>query len=416
MSADLTTLDAIMKNLYPPGAVEDETIKENPLLGMMEKDTEFYGRNLTIPIIYGRSQARSAGIGTAITKSTSSTGGSSAAAAFVISRVKDYAIAELDNEFIEASANDEGAFIDGMKSEGDGAINSISRSISTKQYRSGWGDIGTVSSYTTAASAGVITLATASDAVNFEYGMDLLFASTQSTSTVRTTSVATVTGVDELNGLISTNATLNTAITTGDYIFLDGDRQNSTAPTALAIFGLESWIPYSTSGLSTAFNGVTRSNHVQRLAGYRLNGASLMIEECLSQAARLVGRGGGKITDFFMPHAAHDRLIRALHGRVQYTEVEATANVFYRAVRIQTPVGEVRCHPDVNCPANRIFGLNLNHWKLYSLGAVPHVIDSDGLMWQRTVSTDKVQGRWGYYAQMGCNAPGRNVVIQITPA
>jgi hypothetical protein len=57
--------------------------------------------------------------------------------------------------------------------------------------------------------------------------------------------------------------------------------------------------------------------------------------------------------------------------------------------------------------------LQLDVWKLYSLGKCPRILDSDGLKMLRESSADAVQVRVGYYAQVGCRAPGWNVNVLL---
>ena len=57
--------------------------------------------------------------------------------------------------------------------------------------------------------------------------------------------------------------------------------------------------------------------------------------------------------------------------------------------------------------------LTMNVWKLYSLGKAPKILDTDGLKMLRESTSDAVEVRVGYYAQLGCRAPGFNVNIQL---
>ena len=44
---------------------------------------------------------------------------------------------------------------------------------------------------------------------------------------------------------------------------------------------------------------------------------------------------------------------------------------------------------------------------------MPKVLDTDGLSMLRQSSSDGVEIRYGYYAQMGCSAPGYNINVQL---
>jgi hypothetical protein len=49
--------------------------------------------------------------------------------------------------------------------------------------------------------------------------------------------------------------------------------------------------------------------------------------------------------------------------------------------------------------------LQMNMWKLYSLGKAVRVIDTDGLSMLRQASADGVEVRYGFYGQVGTRAP-----------
>jgi hypothetical protein len=52
-------------------------------------------------------------------------------------------------------------------------------------------------------------------------------------------------------------------------------------------------------------------------------------------------------------------------------------------------------------------------WKLYSLGAAPKMLELDGLPMLRITDDDAYEGRMGYYANLGCTAPGFNAVVTM---
>src|SRR3954465_7254128 len=106
---NLTTFDAVLKQHYTNDRVEDMVYKMNPLLALIPKMEDFGGRNLPIPIIYGNPQGRSKTFTNAQTR-----GGltSSKVTDFVLTRVRDYSIATIDNETMKASKNNEDAFLE----------------------------------------------------------------------------------------------------------------------------------------------------------------------------------------------------------------------------------------------------------------------------------------------------------------
>lgn len=409
MSLDLTAFDAALKEHYTDEAVMNEVYKDNPLLAMVSKMEDFGGRNLPIPLIYGNPQGRSATFQNAQARGLAT---SSLVEQFTLTRVKDYSIAVIDNETLEASKGNANAFMEAATTEIDGAINSLSRSIAIKMYSDGFGSIGQVSS---PGASTTLTLTNSSQITNFEVGQALVFSASAGANTLRSSGAALyVTAVNRTAGTLTVNVNVNSiaGITDLDYIFIQGDRQDSATPSRLCLAGLEAWIPASTP-TSTSFFGVDRTVDTTRLGGQRYDGTGKPIEEILVDGAANVAREGGKLTDYFMNYTTYASLEKSLGSKVMYVDLKVNADVAFRGIMINGPRGPINCIPDQNCPSNRIFGLSLPMWKLYSLGKAVRVIDTDGLQMLRQATADGVEVRYGMYGNLGCKAPAYNINIQI---
>lgn len=415
MSLDLTTFDAMLKEHYTNDYVENLVYKNNPLLAMLPKMEDFGGRNLRIPLIYGNPQGRSATFARAQTRGGLTT---SKLEDFVLTRVKDYSIATVDNETLEASKGNENAFMEALTTEIDGAINSLTRSVAIKAYRSGFGGIGVIGSISTT----TLTLATVDDITNFEVGMELDLSTTLGTAVLLAYGSSgnglIITGVNRSTGVLTFGANVTDATNgiptaaAGNFIFVRGDRQDSATPTRLAIAGLEAWIP-ATAPTSTAFFSVDRSVDTTRLGGQRFDGSALPIEEALIEGASIAAREGGMIDHYFMNFGQYSKLEKALGSKVQYIDMKVNAQIAFKGIQVAGPNTLINIVPDQNCPANRAYGLQLNTWKLYSLGKAVRVIDTDGLQMLRQTSADGVEVRYGFYGNMGCRAPGYSVNVQL---
>lgn len=405
MGLDLTSFDSALKQHYTDDRVENLVYMDNPLLALMPKYESFGGRNLPIPLIYGNPQGRSAAFATAQTRGAAT---STKLEDFLLTRVKDYSIATIDNETLESSKGNENAFMEAATTEIDGAINALSRSIAVKQYRDGWGDVGKIGSI----SSNTITLSDVETVTNFEVGQQIVVSSTQASAVLRAGS-AIITNVDRDLGTITLDALSGiTGETAGDFIFLAGDRQDSATPSRLVLSGLGAWIPESAPS-SSAFFGVDRTVDVTRLGGLRLDASSLPIEEALIEADAKVAREGMALDHFFLSHKRYGELKKALGSKVQYVDLQANAKISFRGILVDGARGPIKVVPDQNCPNNTCFGLKLSMWKLYSLGKAVRVIDTDGMALLRLASSDGVEARYGMYAQMGCRAPGANINIKL---
>lgn len=402
-SLDLTSFASALKQHYTNDRIENMVYKDNPLLAMLPKMTDFGGKNLPIPIIYGNPQGRSATFSTAQANKTASK-----ISDFVLTRNHDYALASIDNETLEASKGNQNAFMEAATTEIDGAINSVTRSLAISLYRTGSGSIGQVTSSSTGTS---ITLVEAADVTNFEVNMEIVFSTADGGGTVKSGSV-TVTNVNRDTGVLTVDALTAIAggagVAANDFIFVQGDYDSK-------IKGLLAWLPSTAPG-ATPFFSVDRSVDVTRLAGIRYDGSALPIEEALIGGIHRVAREGGNPSHCFLSYEKWDELAKALGSKVQYIdEAVKTGNGYlnFRTIMVHGPRGPVKITADQNCPNARAFLLQMDVWKLYSLGKCPRILDTDGLKMLRDSTADSVEVRVGYYAQLGCRAPGWNANIKL---
>ena len=91
-------------------------------------------------------------------------------------------------------------------------------------------------------------------------------------------------------------------------------------------------------------------------------------------------------------------------SKVQYVDLKVNAEIGFRGILMNGPRGPIKVVPDQNCPSDRAFMLQMDTWKLYSLGKAPKILDTDGMKMLREASSDSVEVRVGYYAQLGLAA------------
>lgn len=401
MSLDLTSFAAALKQHYTSDRVENMVYRDNPLLALMPKYEQFGGENLKLPIKYGIPQGRSATFATAQANKTNTQ-----FKAFLLTRSKDYSLASIDNETIEASKGNANAFMEAATTEIDGAIESVTRALAIDLYGSGSGSRGQVSVSATGTS---LTLKSIEDVTNFEVGMEIVVSTADGGGALKSGNV-TVVGVDRDSGVLTVDSLAaidgGAGVAADDFIFQQGDYD-------LKIKGLRAWLPSSAPTGGDSFFGVDRSADATRLGGIRYDGSAQPIEEALIDAASRVAREGGRPDYCMMSYSKFSELEKALGSKVQYIDAHVNAEIGFRGIMIHGPRGPIRCVPDQNCPADRAFMLSLTHWKLYSLGKCPKILDSDGLKMLRESSADAVEVRVGYYAQVGCRAPGFNANILL---
>ena len=425
---NMGSFDAALKVHYTDLRVKNLVYKNNPFLAAIPKYEAFGGRNLPIPVQFGVPEGRSANFSNALGLQTAGN-----YTEFVLTRVRNYGIASIGNEVLEASVGDANAFMQAASSEIDGILRAVTQDLAGSMYGSGFGNRGTVGAFTPIAGTEfTITLAEPADVVRFEVGMAL-------------TSNAPGGGVGVVNGLGAIVAiNRDTGVLTidqaapgfafptppgigilpavGDWIFQWGDDENGGGAginPRSKISGLGAWLPdvAPVGGPGTAFFGVQREIDPTRLAGVRYNGSGMTIEEALISASALLFREGGRPDICFVNPVTYADLIKSLGSKVVYDLMRSSdvADVFFEAVRVHTPSGAVSVVADPNCPVSRAYLMQMDTWKLYSLGMAPKILMTDGMRILRNADSDSVQVRTGFYAQMGCSAPGWNCNITLPP-
>lgn len=419
MGLNISEFTSLLKEHYTDARVENMVYKDNPLHALLPKYEDFGGKYLPVPIIYANPQGRSADFSRAQARSLLT---NTKSLSYLMTRVKDYSIAVIDTETLEASKGDANAFMDAATVEVDGAINAATRSLAISEYKSGWGEIGQIKAGTLVTST-YITLANDDDVVNFEVGMELVVADTVSASNTRALGSST-------NGLIITKVNRQAtsqhltfaynvndatngipAIAAGDYLFVRGDRNATYTNGKLKVTGLAGWLPTTAPTAGDSFFGVDRSADPTRLAGLRKDISAYPIEEGLVLGANLVAREGGTLDHIFMNYTKFSELVNSLGSKVQYVDVKITPEVGFRGVMINGKNGAIKVIPDQNCPSGYIYGLAINSWKLGSLGKAIRVIEPDGLQMLRQSSADGVELRYGFKGNLWTNAAGHNIVM-----
>jgi hypothetical protein len=439
MSAVFSTASnqvAALKELYVGDEfMKDLVYKKNPLLALIPKDESpsgMAGKYIPVPLIYATPQGRSATFSNSQNNQTAP-----GLVSFFVYRVQNYQLVTITNELLEATKNDAAAFVDEAKLNMDTGFRNISNDLALDLFQGG-SATGSRGSYANtafgSAGTGIITLDDPNSIVNFEVGMTLVSYSVSGTTPTQSTSAALgyVIAVNRSLGQLTVSATQGGSAgqptnwsVSFPYLAVQGDINfvsGGLAPAAnqagaLKISGLSAWLPTSSPASNDLFWNVNRSADPTRLAGVRFNGSSESIEEALIDGSTLVAREGGQPDMCFMNFASYSALEKSLGSKVQYVDVKhEEADIAFAGIRVHAPYGPITVIPDRNCPAQTAYLLQMDTWKLRSLGRAPHILTYglEGLEGIRVGSADALEIRIGYYANLICNAPGWNCVIQLS--
>lgn len=401
---DLTAMNAALKELYSGQVINNMVYADNPFMAMIPKFTEFGGKYYPQPIITGNNQGISATFSTAQANQSAAQ-----IQSFLLTRVSQYSIATIDNQTMLASKTDKMAFLEGAKLVIDSAIRSATNQIASGIFRSGTGSIGAIGSIST----GVITLTNALDVVQFEVNM-VLQANATDGGTPRA-ALGYVIAVNRSAGTVTVassglggSAATPSGWTTNDFLLIQGD--NNAKPK-----GLAAWLPFTAPTAGDNFFGVDRSVDSVRLAGVRYDGSAQSIEEALIDASALVAREGGKPSKGITNFASYSALEKALGAKVQYVNAKGPADIAFRGIAVNGANSIIDVFPDRNAQAATMYLLQMDSWKLMSLGDAPQILRyGDGLEMLRVSNADAGELRVGAYYQLACNAPGWNANVKLS--
>lgn len=401
---DLTAMNAALKELYDGQSVNNLVYEDNPFLALVKKNTNFGGKNKPLPIIIGVSQGRSSTFADARNYQTAAD-----IRSFLLTRKSDYSIATITNEAMLASKQDKMAFLEGAKVVVDGAFRAITLSLASALFRSGTGSIGKIAAGGIA--AGVITLDDLTTVTQFEVNMTLQAAATDGGAP--RAALGYIIAVNRSSGTVTVSDTPGGAAASpaawvaGDYLLQKGDSNAK-------ISGLLGWLPTTAPTGADNHYGVNRSVDSVRLAGLRYDGSLQSIEEAFIDASSLSAREGGHndvgVTNF----SSYAALEKGMGAKVQYVDLKGPGDIGFQGIRLLGSRGPIRVFADRNCPGQRAFLLQMNTWCLESLGDAPQILKyADGLEMLRVNDADAGEVRVGYYANLGCNAPGWNVNVTL---
>lgn len=422
MSLDISAATAILKKRYPDDKIITLGWRGAKLFSLLPKDPEGGGEGDKIPIEYAGTPAVSATLSDAQTVAAA---GSAKYEAWEPTVVDAYSLARVSGRAVKAMRNDAVAFARAMGSQIDGAIKSAVRHLNRHLYRTPGGSLASVA--TSGLSTVYCTLAESYAANMFEVGMEVVAAADEA-SALQTGS-ATITGVNRKDNKLITDANWTSQIVTiadSHKIFLLGDYKS--ASDVKCVTGLASWLPATDPSPSENFFGVDRSVDRNRLAGvyYDAYSNSDNLEEAIINGCAAgvtnggMGESSGELIAVMHPRQ-YANLAKLLGSNVVYDKVvgrgvggELIADLSWDAIRVHTLTGKtIKIVDDIDCPYNMAYILDLDTWKVLSMGGFPIILDFDDLKWLRVSNADEYEARCGGYPQVMCKNPGANVAIKI---
>lgn len=402
--------DAALKRYYI-ATYEHMQYSDAAFLGSLRKTFGCGGEKAYQTVSYGAGAGQSATFATA--KAVSGT--LSKRARWGVAWGKHYAVGKVDNDEIRLSGSDTTSVVRLLADEIKVTLAKAGDILEADMFTDGYGTIGSIGSFT----GSTITLARASDALNFDIGSTVNLAATANAATLLNSgATGTVQGVDTNTGIITFTAAVATtwaAIAIGQTIHRAGDKVDATPIKAV---GLAGWLPTTAPSTSVAdFTGAIRGND-SRLYGRIVSGVGKTVRDAILETATQVSAAGGKPNVAWLNYANFLKLQQEYENKTIVDSVPAygeggkkVAGVFYNSFKIGGPKGPISVMSSTKCPSDRIYVLTSDTFRLNVVGKelLSNTLKEGSLVMDNE-ATDTVEFRRLFQGQMTCDAPGWNGV------
>ena len=379
---------------------------------------------------------------------------------FSVSRVMNYAYANISTELMLSSRTKRGAFDNAVTRLTDSSLNVLGNDqeislfggsiTSTGITTSSSGFLSQIGSSTSVSSAsGVLVLQNAFDVNKLSANQELdLYYNNSGTITKRNNTSAGhglfVGSVDRTLGQLTivnssgTPVAIDSVFTdaaVGDFICVSNDfNQGASTGTSGTgkIYGFESWVPFGgpvADSNSNLFAGVNRNlGDVTRLAGNWLDatggigpnaGSTLNIEDAIITATQLVSMQSDKNIDTLAMN--FNQYVKLLKSNMSRTVLPGGAvqtsipELSFKGIEVDTSSGPAMVIPDRFCGTNRIYGLHMPSWSYIHLGDPVEMYALDGNQGLREADLDAVAYRFFSLGNTVCDEPSANITINIAP-
>jgi expansin (peptidoglycan-binding protein) len=416
MTLDTTTYDAMLKDHYADGMVEQIGYCDNPALALFRKSMgqrSVGGRKWVQPVgtrIVNRGSST-------FSVANSATSNESRHDAFEPTRAKHYRVARIDNETIEATADNIDAFEPALE-ETEKAIEAEANWANFRIYRSRGGAIGRMTNTNFAIAAMSVDDPAALWAVSD--GDVIRLASTDGTSGAVKAGQLIVASIQHAQPGGTATITMTTTIVanvgtaaTNDYIFLDGD-------FGLAPAGFADYIPDTDVAAATTLFGFDRSVN-NMLGGQRVIATGGTVGEAIIDMVTAYVNGnngkkkGGRVV-LFMHTFTFGTLSKQTEGKwvmmssVNYTGAK-NATLGVEAFQIRQAGIEVNIVVDRMCPVARMYMVDVDSWTMFHAGSFPSFLTKKhGNILKPSETADAWECRVGGYLNYVTKKPFANVV------
>lgn len=365
----------------------------NVLLARCKKTYDFVGDQKFIPVpIHFQG-----GVGSgSLPKANAANAGKA-----LLTRKSVYARVKIQREAIKASANDEGAFVRGLKYTVEKGVESYMRNMSRILFNDGTGSLGTVNAAATPSGGQldvVISTATFKEAnfeendyINIDTSTDLLEIVAVDPST-RTITLEAVSGsLPTLSG--------------GEILYMQGSRNND---------------PQGLKGACDATSGTLYNIPVTRRwqATQKDAGATGITEELVDEVVLEIQRKSGKVINLVITSFTQFRKMKALSVSQKRYPIEPRAKnlkgkISFSGLELMTSAGAVPVVPERFCEEDRVYLLNDNYIHICHAPDFGW-FDDDGTVFLREADSDSYEARYGGYLEVFITPTFQGVITNLS--
>jgi hypothetical protein len=395
--ATLSTIDAILKDMYGPKIV-DQFQNDIPLLLFAQKNDKvpFVGRKFVVPIKVGRNQ----GMQFVAEGGQMPGAGNQKYTDVTVAPAYWYGRYGLTAQALEMSRNDQGAFARAMTKEAQGLVEDMSKRVNQGMYLNQAGVRGTVSSI----ASSTITLTGPSKGLEVDMKVDV-YSSDYATKRNSTDLIITATTDAGLNDTAITTLTFSgtaSGITANDVVVLKG---SISGGAGIGFIGLQSAV-----AASGTYLGVDPSTYGIWKANVLTNGGTKrsISEDLIQQALDVTRQRSGKKPDFLITtYNLRRRFYNSLAPNRRFVN---TKKLVAGAVELVDYDGtDFLVDPDA--PNYTLFGLTKDTWNTVQTRD-GHWIDDDGKILHRALDdSDSYFATWRWFCQLATEQ--RNAQFQL---
>lgn len=347
---------------------------------------------------------------------------------FVLDWVERFSVARLTNTAIQLTKNvGSRATVNYFMTEEEKAISRLAEGIERGCWKTGYGEVAQIA--TGGISSATITLTNRADVRNFVKGRKYVFSSTVGSAVLRGTAgsqTLTVASVvrDDGTGVAKVTFTANVStlsggggsVAVGDYVFTNGDRQDSATPALKSIVGIPGWIPITvTSGAD--FTGIDRSVDRDLYAGVYTKATNKSVLEAVSDHLARMKEYGKSPKMIACTFDFANKLNKELLSKADITIPGSgkASGIIFSGFSFNGPTGSMNVVPVPHCPPNAFWALTPDSWSILSANDDGRLIDSPLAGGKRldVYNADSIELRNKFLGLLVCHDPSQNGVCQI---